>query len=84
MSTRNLLPPTKYSELLSGMNLIDETRRKSKNPPRNRLAPLQDTQKVLEWSAQHGLAVDNEVLLGLQKGPEATGGNPSPFTVHHN
>eukprot|EP00966_Prymnesium_polylepis_P334525 7389898-Prymnesium_polylepis.1 len=54
------------------MHLIDETRRKSKNPPRNRLAPLQDTQKVLEWSAQHGLAVDNEVLLGIQKGPKAT------------
>eukprot|EP00966_Prymnesium_polylepis_P234982 5435091-Prymnesium_polylepis.1 len=62
------------------MHLIDETRRKSKSPPRNRLAPLQDTQKVLEWSAQHGLAVDNEVLLGIQKGPEATGGNPSPFS----
>ena len=72
---KDMLPPTKYSEMLSGMHLVDETTRKSKKAPRDRLAPIQDTTKVLEWGALHGFDVENEVLKALKSGSEGSEGD---------
>jgi hypothetical protein len=60
---RDLLPPTKYSEMLSGMYLVDETKKKADATKRNKLEPVGDTQKVLEWGASHGLSTPVEDVL---------------------
>ena len=68
------------------MHLVDETTRKSKKAPRDRLAPIQDTTKVLEWGALHGFDVENEVLKALKSGSEGSEGGlvriVYDFTLH--
>jgi hypothetical protein len=68
---KDLLPPTKYSELLSGMHLVTEVRKKPKMAPRVGLTPITNTEKVLMWGAEHGLSEPNLALAELKGGETA-------------